>query len=132
MRKAVRAVKSSKGDGPYSQAIVSRGFVYVSGQGPLDPETGAIAGETIEEQAELTLRNIQHIVEAAGASLASVVKVTVFLSSMDDFERFNVVYRRFFQSPYPARTCVGCQLGAIMVEVDAIAELPEKREGAAE
>ncbi len=127
MRKAVFAEKASKGEGPYSQAIVSRGFLYISGQGPLDPETDAIVGTTIEEQAELTLQNIQYILEAAGCSLDDVVKVGVFLADMADFERFNLVYRRFFASPMPARTCVEAGLGGILVEIDAIAEMPDAR-----
>lgn len=126
MRTSVRTSKASAGEGPYSQAILSRGFVYVSGQGPLDPATDAVIGETIEEQAEATLRNIRHIVESAGSSMEDVVKVCVYLANMSDFERFNRVYRRFFSDPMPARTCVEAGLGDIMVEIDAIAEIPER------
>lgn len=124
MRKAVYNPKAT-GEKAYSQAIVSHGFVFVSGQGPLDPETGAIVGSTLEEQAELTLRNVKDIVEAAGCTMDDVVKVNVFLASMNDFERFNEVYRRFFNSPLPARTCVEAGLDDILLEVDAIAELYE-------
>jgi 2-iminobutanoate/2-iminopropanoate deaminase len=123
MRVPVVAPRASKGDGPYSQGIVAGGFVFVSGQGPLDPETGEIRGESIEEQADLTLRNIQHIVEAAGSSLDDVVKVTVYLAEMSDFNRFNEVYKRYFSAPMPARSCVEAGLDNILVEIDAIASI---------
>ncbi len=130
MRNAVLTNKASAGEGPYSQAIISRGYVYVSGQGPLDPETDAILGTTIEEQAEHTMQNIKHIVESAGSSMDDVVKVCVYLASMKDFERFNSVYQRFFSHPMPARTCIEAGLGDIMVEIDAIAEIPNYSDGA--
>lgn len=128
MRKAVYASKASQGEGPYSQAITSNGFVFVSGQGPLDPETDRIVGKTIEEQAEVTLRNVQSIVEWAGSTMDDVVKVSVYLANMQDFDRFNIVYRRFFNAPFPARTCVEAGLGEILVEIDAVAEISVLRE----
>lgn len=121
MIKQVVATGASAGEGPYSQGIAANGFVFVSGQGPLDPVTGAIVGATIEEQAELTLRNVKYILEAAGSGTNLVVKVCVYLADMGHFQRFNEVYRRFFSKPLPARTCVGVQLDGILVEVDAIA-----------
>lgn len=127
MRKAVFAGKASKGEGPYSQAIISRGYIYVSGQGPLDPETDEIVGTTIEAQAELTLLNIRNILEAAHSSMDEVIKVNVYLANMHDFDRFNEVYKRFFNAPFPARTCIEAGLGEIWVEIDAIAEIPERR-----
>ncbi|MDR6550422.1 Rid family hydrolase [Paenibacillus qinlingensis] len=124
MRKPVVTDTASKGDGPYSQAIISRGHVHVSGQGPLDLE-GRIIGVSIEEQAEKTLDNVRLILEAAGSSLDDVVKVNVILSDMADFERFNAVYRSVFSAPYPARTCFGGQIDGILVEIDVVAELAE-------
>lgn len=124
MRQAVYAGKASKGEGPYSQAITANGFVFVSGQGPLDPETDEVVGGTLEEQAELTLENVRNILEAAGCSMDDVVKVSVYLASMGDFDRFNAVYRKFFSAPLPARTCVEAGLGDILVEIDAIAAIP--------
>lgn len=121
MRKAVRTSRASQGSGPYSQGIASGEWVFVSGQGPLDPETGRVEGETIEEQAELTLNNVRKIVEAAGCTMDDVVKVTVYLQRMSDFARFNSVYVQFFDQPLPARTCVGAELDGILVEIDAIA-----------
>lgn len=129
MRKAVYSEKASEGEGPYSQAIVSRGFVFVSGQGPLDPKSGAVVGNTIEEQSEATMLYVQYILESAGCTMNDVVKVSVYLSSMLDFERFNSIYVQFFNAPLPARTCVEAGLGAIMVEVDAIAVIPGGRSG---
>ena len=126
MRKAIQTSEASTGDGPYSQGIIAGDFVYVSGQGPLDPQTGDIIGSTIEEQTELTLANIQNILEAAGCTMEDVVKINVFLASLKDFERFNSVYVQFFNQPMPARTCVEAGLGNIMVEIDAIALLPVK------
>ncbi|MFC5402776.1 Rid family detoxifying hydrolase [Cohnella soli] len=125
MREAVNAAKASKGEGPYSQAIAANGFVFVSGQGPLDPETDKVVEGTIEEQAVLTLNNVKAILEAAGCKMNDVVKVGVFLADMKDFDRFNAVYRTFFDRPLPARTCVEAGLGDILVEIDAIAAIPE-------
>lgn len=110
--------------GPYSQAIsvgASR-FVFVSGQIPLSP-SGKIMGETAAEQAEACLRNIGAILEAAGAGMDSVVKVTVFLKTMADFGAVNDVYAKFFESPYPARACIGgLELpGDVLVKIEAVA-----------
>ncbi|WP_409344849.1 RidA family protein [Paenibacillus sp. MBLB4367] len=125
MRKAVYTEGSSKGDGPYSQGIVSGGFVWVSGQGPLDPKTGAVVGGTIEEQARLTMDNIKGIVEAAGSTMDEVVKITVYLERMSDFAAFNRVYQEYFSQPFPARTCVQAGLDDILVEIDAVAKIPD-------
>jgi len=107
--------------GPYSQGLVVGDFVFVSGQGPLDPQTGKIVGESIEEQTERVLKNIAAILDAAGASMADVVKVAVHLSDLGLFQRFNQVYATHFPDPKPARTTVGSQLPGILVEIDAIA-----------
>jgi 2-iminobutanoate/2-iminopropanoate deaminase len=121
MRKAVRTGEAYAGDGPYSQAIVSGGFVFVSGQGPLDLE-GRVVGDTIEEQTDLTLRNIERILESAECSMDDVVKVNVILADINDFTRFNAVYRTHFQEPMPARTCFEGGLDQILVEIDVIAK----------
>ena len=112
--------------GAYSQGLIAGDFVFVSGQGPLDPETGKITGETIEEQTTQVLENIRSILEAAGASMHDVVKVAVHLSDLASFQRFNQVYATFFPDPKPVRTTVGSQLPGILVEIDAIAYLGEK------
>jgi 2-iminobutanoate/2-iminopropanoate deaminase len=114
-----------RGTGAYSQAIRAGDFVFISGQGPLDPATLEVLGTTIEEQTEQTLRNVGAIAEAAGGSLADVVKVSAFLSSIDLFPGFNATYERIFDTlPRPARTTTGAELRGILVEIDAVLHLP--------
>lgn len=108
--------------GPYSHAVISNGFVFVSGQGPADPRTGEIS-EQFKEQARQTLRNIQIILEGVDLKMKDVVKVQVYLSDLEHFSAFNEVYREFFTGEYPVRTTVGAQLLGIMVEIDCIAAL---------
>lgn len=124
MKKEIVASSASVGNGPYSQGIAAGNLVFVSGQGPLDPHTGEIVGSTIEEQTDLTLRNVEQILAAAGCSMDDVVRVTVFLADLQAFNRFNSVYKRFFGKPYPSRTCVEAGLDGILVEIDAIAMIP--------
>jgi len=112
--------------GAYSQGLIAGDFVFVSGQGPLNPKTGKIVGKTIEEQTVQVLENIKAILEAAGASMGDVVKVAVHLSDLASFRRFNQVYATFFPDPKPARTTIGSQLLGILVEIDAIAYLGDK------
>ena len=92
--------------GPYSQAIEAGGFVFVSGQLPLDPATGAFVPGGVEEQAEQSLRNLKAVLAGAGCTLGDVVKTTVFLSDMDNFAAMNEVYAEFFSMPFPARSAV--------------------------
>lgn len=123
---AKRQITTTSGASPagaYSQGIWAGDLVFVSGQGPLDPATGEIVGETIEEQTERTLENVKAILEAAGATLADVVKSTVHLSDLALFSRFNEVYASYFPEPRPARTTVGSELLGIMVEIDVVAYL---------
>jgi 2-iminobutanoate/2-iminopropanoate deaminase len=112
--------------GAYSQGIRAGDFIFVSGQGPLDPITGQIVGETVEEQTARVLQNIKAILEAGGASMADVVKVSAHLSDMALFERYNKVYATYFPDPKPARITVGSQLLGILVEIDAIAYVADK------
>jgi 2-iminobutanoate/2-iminopropanoate deaminase len=107
--------------GAYSQGLRAGDFVFVSGQGPLDPKTGKVVGDTIEEQTARVLENIKAILEAGDASMADVVKVSAHLSDMSLFERYNRVYASYFPDPKPTRTTVGSQLPGILVEIDAIA-----------
>ena len=108
--------------GPYSQAKVFGGILYTSGQIPMDPVTGACAGETIQEQAEQSIKNVGAVLEAAGTCFEKVIKTTCFLADMDDFAAFNEVYARYFTSN-PARSCVAVKTlpKGVLCEVEAIA-----------
>ncbi len=124
MRKQITAEKGARPAGPYSHAIACKGtMLYVSGQGPVNPQTGQAPG-TFREAAVQTLANVKTIVEAAGATMADVVKVNAYLRDMADFPVFNEVYKTFFADPFPARTTVQSAL-AIPIEVDAIIVLPD-------
>ena len=120
-KKKITTASSASPVGPYSQGLHAGDFIFVSGQGPLDPQTGSVVGETIEEQTARVLENIKGILEAGGASMADVVKSTVHLSDLAMFKRFNAVYETFFPDPKPTRTTVGSQLPGILVEIDVIA-----------
>jgi 2-iminobutanoate/2-iminopropanoate deaminase len=111
--------------GPYSQGIRAGDFVFVAGQVGKDPATGQLVGDTIEAQTTQTLENLKAILEAAGASLADVVKVSAHLTDLSLFDRFNKVYVNYFPDPKPVRTTVGSQLLGFLVEVDAIAYMGE-------
>lgn len=92
--------------GPYSQAIKAGGWIYLSGQIPIDPTTNQVISGTIEEQTKLVLKNSQQVLEAAGTALENVVKVTLFIADMEDFGKINDVYATFFSSAPPARSAV--------------------------
>lgn len=109
--------------GPYSQAVIHKGIVYLSGQGPIDPCTNRLSLGTIEEEAGLAIENMKIILEYAGSSLEKVLQVTVYLINMKEYVRFNNVYKRYFKGVLPARTCIEAArlpLG-IRLEIDAIA-----------
>lgn len=111
--------------GPYSQGLVDGDRVFASGQGPADPETREIVSDDVADQTAQTMRNLGAILEAGGASLDDVVKTTVFLTDMDDYDAVNEVYEEFLSEPYPARSCVQVvRLPApIKVEIEAVASL---------
>jgi 2-iminobutanoate/2-iminopropanoate deaminase len=105
---------------PYSQAIKVGNTVYVAGQGPFEPDTGMCNGDTLEYQARRTLENVKAILEAAGAKMSDVVKVTVFLGPGADFNKFNEYYKEYFSAPYPARA-ITCVSQGFLIQMDAIA-----------
>ncbi|TFV81175.1 RidA family protein [Blastococcus sp. CT_GayMR20] len=110
--------------GAFSQAVRAGDFIFVAGQGPIDPATGAVVGATIGEQTVKTLQNLATILSAAGASLDDVVKVTAHLADLDHFRAYDDAYRPFFAEPRPVRTTVGSGLIGILVEIDVIAYAP--------
>jgi 2-iminobutanoate/2-iminopropanoate deaminase len=123
MKKTASTEKAPKAIGPYSQAVITNGVAYLSGQIPLDPDTNQLVEGDIAVQTERVLHNLKAVLEASGASLDSVVKTTVFLKDMGDFPKMNEVYGRFFVSNPPARSTVqAAQLPRdVSVEIDAIA-----------
>ena len=122
--KAIQTDKAPAAIGPYSQAINSgAGIVFVSGQLPIDPNTGAFPEGGIKEQTRQSLINAKAILESAGLGLNSVVKTTVFLADMADFAAMNEVYAQFFEAPFPARSAIAVKTlpkGAL-VEIECIA-----------
>ena len=125
MRQAVSTDSAPAALGPYSQAIIANGFVFCSGTAGIDPATGAVA-EGIEAQAEQALRNLDAILAAAGASLATLVKTTIFYQNVDDFAAINAVYARYMPDPPPARSApanVNLPRG-LLISIDAIAVRP--------
>ena len=121
-----RVIRSDKGAPPlgaYSQGWLAGGFVFVSGTGPIGPD-GKVTGDTIEEQTNRTIDNIEAVLAAAGATLADVVKVSVHLGDTGLFPRYNQVYQQRFTEPYPVRTTVGSNLDQVpgmLIEIDCIA-----------
>jgi len=105
-RQAVRTDKAPAPVGPYSQAVRAGGFVFTSGQIPLDAATGRMVEGDVKAEAELVFANLAAVLEAAGTSLDRAVKVLVFLTDMADFGAVNEVYARWFHEPFPARSCV--------------------------
>ena len=122
MKEEIRTDKAPLPAGPYSQGLKVNSRVYVAGQRPADPATGAIP-EAFADQAKQVLENVRQILLAGGADMDNVVKVTVYLADLKYFAEFNEVYKTFFTAPFPTRTTFGCSLRGILVEVDAIAEL---------
>lgn len=106
MREIISTTGAPGAIGPYSQGVKANGMLFVSGQLPLDPATGAFPGSDIASQTRQSLTNVKHIVEAAGMTLADVVRVGVFLKDMNDFAAMNEVYGQFFTTDCPARAAV--------------------------
>lgn len=129
MRQPIKTENAPAAIGPYSQGIKANGFVFVSGQIPIDPHTGEFVAGGITEQTARVLKNLTAVLEAAGSSLEQVVKTTVFLADMKEFSSMNEVYKDFFPSPPPARSTVaaaGLPRDA-RVEIEAVALVSESR-----
>lgn len=116
--------KAPKAVGPYSQAVVSNGFVFTSGQIAINPETNTVEAQDIEGQTEQIMRNLKEVLEEAGSSFDKAVKTTCFLTDMNDFAAFNEIYGRYFTS-LPARSCVAVKTlpKNVLAEVEVIAEV---------
>jgi 2-iminobutanoate/2-iminopropanoate deaminase len=125
MSQVVSTINAPGAIGPYSQAIKAGGFIFLSGQIPIDPATGEFVSGGIKEQTERVLKNLSEVLAAAGSSLSKVVKTTVFLSDFADFSAMNEVYAKFFADNKPARATVeAARLPRdARVEIDAIAEI---------
>ncbi|WP_371381663.1 RidA family protein [Sporomusa aerivorans] len=123
MKKIVYTEKAPKAIGPYSQAIAANGFLFVSGQIPVNPTTGEVASTNIKEQTQQSLDNIKAILSAEGKTLADVVKTTIFIKNMNDFALVNEVYGNAFVENPPARSCVEVARlpKDVLVEIEAIA-----------
>lgn len=124
MLKVINTEKAPAAIGPYSQAMVFGNLMISSGQIPIDPATGEIAGTTIQEQAEQVMKNIGAVLEEAGANYTDVMKTTCFLADMSDFAAFNEVYRKYFTGK-PARSCVAVKTlpKNVLCEVEVIVAL---------
>jgi len=108
--------------GAYSPALVAGDLIFVSGQVPVNAETGALMGETVQEQTRAVLANVARVLGYAGATLSDVVSVTAYLADIEDWDSFNAVYREHFEPPYPTRTTLGAHLHGFRVEISAIAK----------
>jgi len=123
IKEIISTDKAPKAIGPYSQAVIAGCFIFISGQGAIDPITNVYNPASIEIETELALNNIKAILESAGKNLSDIVKVTVFLKNMDDFPTFNKVYEKFFRENPPARSCIESSRlpKGFNIEIEAIA-----------
>ena len=124
MRNAIVTDKGAKPVGPYSQAIVEGDFIFVSGQGPINPGTGSLELGDARSETKRVFENIRAILQAAGSSLDEVVKCNVYLRDINDFAAMNEVYKTYFSAPFPARTTIqaGALPGGIAVEIECVAK----------
>ena len=124
MRTAILTDTAPRPMGPYSQAVIEGDFIFVAGQGPINPVTGERERGDVRAETKRTFENLRAILEAAGSSLDHVVKCNVYLRDIDDFAAMNEVYQTFFSAPFPARTTIqaGALPGGIAVEIECIAK----------
>ena len=124
MRRAIVSEQAPQPVGPYSQAIVEGDFIFVAGQGPINPATGSLELGDVRAETRRVFENIRAILQAAGSSLDDVVKCNVYLRDINDFAAMNEVYASYFSAPFPARTTIqaGALPGGIGVEIECIAK----------
>lgn len=127
MLQVVSTDKAPKAVGPYSQAVIANGFIFVSGQIAIDPASGSLIGGPVADQTRRVLENLKAVLESAGAGMNNVVKTSVFLKNMADFETMNTIYAEFFTGTKPARATVEVARlpKDVLVEIEAVAVLSE-------
>lgn len=123
--KTINTDRAPAAIGPYSQAVVAGGLLFVSGQIPLDPQTGEVVSGGVPAQAKQVLENMKAVVEAAGSGMDKVVKVTIYITDMNQFAIVNEIYGTYFSAPFPARACVEVSKlpKGVEVEMDAIVQV---------
>ena len=123
MKQIIASTQAPQAIGPYSQGVQANGFLFLSGQIPLEPASGQVVAGDIAAQTERVLKNLQGVLQAAGSSLARVVKTTVYLKDLGDFGKMNEVYARFFSSEPPARATVEVARlpREVLIEIDLVA-----------
>ena len=128
MRKAIVTEKAPKPIGPYSQGIIDEDFIFVAGQGCINPLTGKLELGDVRSETKRVFENLRAILQAAGSSLDHVVKCNVYLRDINDFAAMNEVYATYFAAPFPARTTIqaGALPGGIAVEIECIAKIAKK------
>ena len=123
MKTIIRTPKAPEAIGPYSQAVLVNGMLFTSGVIPIDPETNTLVEGDVTVQARQAIGNLKNLIEASGSSMDKVVKTTVFIKDMNDFGKINDIYKDFFTSDFPARSCVEVARlpKDVLIEIEAIA-----------
>ena len=123
MKTIISTPKAPAAIGPYSQAVLVNGMLFTSGVIPIDPETNTLVQGDVEAQARQAIGNLKNLIEASGSSMEKVVKTTVFIKDMNDFGKINDIYKEFFTSDFPARSCVEVARlpNDVLIEIEAIA-----------
>lgn len=123
MKTIISTAKAPAAIGPYSQAVLVNGILFTSGVIPIDPETNTLVQGDVEVQARQAIGNLKNLIEASGSAMDKVVKTTVFIKNMNDFGKINDIYKEFFTSDFPARSCVEVARlpKDVLIEIEAIA-----------
>jgi 2-iminobutanoate/2-iminopropanoate deaminase len=126
MMRYLRPEGGPSAGGAYTPGIAAGGFIFVSGQGPLDPQTGEVLGSDIAEQTRYTLENVARVLGEGGAGMADVVRVDAYLTDLDEFDAYDRVYREAFGDHLPARTTIETRLHGMLVEINALAYVGDR------